>query len=283
MKELYSLYKSCFEGADIAAEDAFEDALSGNRHEKIIRKTDQSGRLIGAAITVENAVAAIFVDKNSRGQGIGTELLEAAEKHILSQGHKTAVLGGMVIYQGAPVCGDNISFFEKRGYAGGYFSVNMAASLEDFNVSGLDIYPTPEYIRFRYEKPGEHERLERAIEKVDPKWVQYFTEPSPKSRMKTLIAEDIRTGAIAGFVTTEPNSAAFEHGGLITGTMGCVGVVPEYRREGIGLRMVADGMQRLKEQGDQAVELTYIVLTDWYSRLGLKVCSRQWMAEKKLI
>lgn len=283
MKELYSLYKSCFEGADIAAEDAFEDALSGNRHAKIIRKTDQSGRLIGAAITVENAVAAIFVDKNSRGQGIGTELLEAAEKHILSQGHKTAVLGGMVIYQGAPVCGDNISFFEKRGYAGDYFSVNMAASLEDFNVSGLDIYPAPEYIRFRYEKPGEHERLERAIEKVDPKWVQYFTEPSPKSRMKTLIAEDTRTGAIAGFVTTEPNSAVFEHGGLITGSMGCVGVVPEYRRAGIGPRMVADGMQRLKEQGDQAVELTYIVLTDWYSRLGLKVCSRQWIAEKKLI
>ncbi len=282
MKELYSLYRSCFSGADIAAEDVFEDVLSENKQTNIITESDQSGRLIGAAITVEGVIAAIFVDKNSRRQGIGSKLLDKAEEHIRRQGHKTAVLGGMVIYQGSPIMGDNIGFFEKRGYHGDEITANMAASLKDFDISKLPIYPAPEYICFRYERADEHERLLKAIEAVEPNWVQYFSKPSPKSRMKTLIAEDIRNGAIAGFVTTEPNSATFEHNGLITGSMGCVGVVPEYRRSGIGLRMVAQGMQKLKEQGDQAVELTYIVLTDWYSRLGLKICSQQWMAEKKL-
>lgn len=283
MKELYSLYKSCFSGADIAAEDVFEDMLSKNKQANVITKTDQSGKLIGAVIIVEDVIAAIFVDKSNRSIGIGSKLLDKAEEHIRLQGHKTAVLGGMVIYQGAPIMGDNISFFEKRGYHGEEITVNMAAVLEDFDASKLDIYPAPEYIRFRYEKPEEHEKLLKAIEAVEPNWVQYFSKPSTKSRIKTLIAEDIRNGAIAGFVTTEPNAATFEHDSLITGSMGCVGVVPEYRRLGIGLRMVANGMQRLKEQGDQAVELTYIVLTDWYSRLGLKICSRQWMAKKKLI
>lgn len=283
MNELYSLYKSCFSGADIVAEDVFEDVLQRNKLANVITETNQSGSLIGAAITVKDVIAAIFVDKNSRGNGIGSKLLDKAEEHIRQQGNKTAVLGGMVIYQGAPIAGDNISFFEKRGYQGEEITVNMAAKLADFDASKLDIYPAPDYIRFRYEKPEEHEKLLKAIESVEPNWVQYFSKPSPKSRIKTLIAEDIRNGAIAGFVTTEPNAATFEHDGLITGSMGCVGVVPEYRRLGIGLRMVADGMQKLKEQGDQAVELTYIVLTDWYSRLGLKICSRQWMAKKKLI
>ncbi len=282
MKELYSLYRSCFSGADIAAEDVFEDVLSENKQTNIITETDQSGRLIGAVITVEDVIAAIFVDKNIRRNGIGSKLLDKAEEHIRQQGHETAVLGGMVIYQGVPIMEDNIKFFEKRGYHGDEITANMAAALENFDIDKLDIYPAPEYIRFRYEKPEEHEKLLKAIEAVEPNWVQYFSKPSPKSRMKTLIAEDIRNGAIAGFVTTEPNAATFEHDNLITGSMGCVGVVPEYRRLGIGLRMVADGMQKLKEQGDQAVELTYIVLTDWYSRLGLKVCSRQWMANTNL-
>lgn len=283
MNELYSLYKSCFSGADIVAEDVFEDVLQRNKQANVITETNQSGSLIGAAITVKDVIAAIFVDKDSRGNGIGSKLLDKAEEHIRQQGNKTAVLGGMVIYQGAPIAGDNISFFEKRGYQGEEITVNMAAKLADFDASKLDIYPAPDYIRFRYEKPEEHEKLLKAIESVEPNWVQYFSKPSPKSRIKTLIAEDIRNGAIAGFVTTEPNAATFEHDGLITGSMGCVGVVPEYRRLGIGLRMVADGMQKLKEQRDQAVELTYIVLTDWYSRLGLTICSRQWMAKKKLI
>ncbi len=283
MNELYRLYRSCFSGADIAAEDVFEDVLSKNKQTNVITESDQSGRLIGAVITVEEAIAAIFVDKNNRGRGIGSKLLDKAEKHIRQRGHKTAVLGGMVIYQGAPIMGDNIRFFEKRGYQGEEITVNMAAKLEDFDALKLDIYPAPEYIRFRYEKPEEHEKLLKAIETVEPNWAQYFSKPSPKSRIKTLIAEDVRNGAIAGFVSTEPNAATFEHDSLITGSMGCVGVVPEYRKLGIGLRMVADGMQKLKEQGDQAVELTYIELTDWYSRLRLKICSRQWMAKKKLI
>lgn len=281
MKELYSLYRSCFSGADATLWERFCD-ICQSESTKIIKELDSDGALIGAAITSSNAVAAIFVRADKRNQGIASRLLSAAEADILSRGHKTAVLGGSVIYQGAPIVGDNISFFEKRGYIGDYTTVDMAAELEDFDLSKLPIYPAPEYIRFRYETPGEHEKLLAAVNEVEPNWVQYFSEPREDNPEKTLIAEDMRNGNIAGFVMSEPGAASFEHGGLRTSAMGCVGVVPEYRRSGIGLRMVADGMQRLKEQGEQAVELKYIVLTDWYSRLGLKVCSRQWMAEKKL-
>lgn len=281
MKELYNLYRSCFEGADVTVRDRFNDICKSEKT-NIIKELDSDGGLIGAAITNDNAVAAIFVREDKRNQGIGKRLLSAAEKDILSRGHKTAVLGGP-IYQGAPINGDNIKFFEKRGYIGDYTTVNMAAKLADFDIDKLDIYPSPEYIRFRYEMPGEHDKLLKAVNEVEPNWVQYFSEPKEDNPEKTLIAEDTRNGNIAGFVMSEPGGASFEHSGLKTSAMGCVGVVPEYRRSGIGLRMVADGMQRLKEQGEQAVELTYIVLIDWYSRLGLKVCSRQWMAEKKLV
>lgn len=280
MKELYNLYRSCFKGADITVRDRFNDICESEKT-NIIKELDSDGGLIGAAITNKNAVAAIFVREDKRNQGIGKRLLSAAEKDILSRGHKTAVLG-VPIYQGAPINGDNIKFFEKRGYIGDYTTVNMAARLADFDIDKLDIYPSPEYIRFRYEMPGEHDKLLKAVNEVEPNWVQYFSEPEEDNPEKTLIAEDTRNGNIAGFVMSEPSGASFEHNGLKTSAMGCVGVVPEYRRSGIGLRMVADGMQRLKEQGEQAVELTYIVLIDWYSRLGLKVCSRQWMAEKKL-
>lgn len=281
MRELYSLYRSCFSGADITVRERFCDICESEKT-NIIKELDSDGVLIGAAIANENAVAALFVREDKRKQGIGERLLSAAEADILSRGHKTAVLGG-VIYQGAPINGDNMSFFEKRGYRGDEITVNMAAELDDFDVSKLPIYPAPEYIRFRYEAPGEHEKLLAAVNEVEPNWVQYFSEPEEDNPEKALIAEDMRNGNIAGFVISEPGGASFEHSGLKTSAMGCVGVVPEYRRAGIGLRMVADGMRRMKEQGEQAVELKYIVLVDWYSRLGLKVCSRQWMAEKKLV
>ena len=85
MNELYSLYKSCFSGADIVAEDVFEDVLQRNKQANVITETNQSGSLIGAAITVKDVIAAIFVDKNSRGNGIGSKLLDKAEEHIRQQ------------------------------------------------------------------------------------------------------------------------------------------------------------------------------------------------------
>lgn len=154
MNELYSLYKSCFSGADIVAEDVFEDVLQRNKQANVITETNQSGSLIGAAITVKDVIAAIFVDKNSRGNGIGSKLLDKAEEHIRQQGNKTAVLGGMVIYQGAPIAGDNISFFEKRGYQGEEITVNMAAKLADFDASKLDIYPGSRLYPFQVRKAG---------------------------------------------------------------------------------------------------------------------------------
>ena len=89
-------------------------------------------------------------------------------------------------------------------------------------------------------------------------------------------------GTIAGFEVLSTDGGYFTAPNQLGGSVGCVGVVPHMRERGIGLEMVSHGVQWLKEQGCDVVELRYTWLESWYGKLGFKTVSRQWMGEKTL-
>ena len=62
-----------------------------------------------------------------------------------------------------------------------------------------------------------------------------------------------------------------------------MGVLSDYRNRGIGREMVMQGATWLKEQGCTAVELRYVALVQWYSKMGFTVSDRQWMGEKQIL
>ena len=61
-----------------------------------------------------------------------------------------------------------------------------------------------------------------------------------------------------------------EYEGVKIGAPGCVGTVTEYRRQGIGLRMIQLATAWFKEHGYDLSYIHYTYVGHWYARLGYK-------------
>lgn len=107
---------------------------------------------------------------------------------------------------------------------------------------------------------GEPAPLRQAVARVDDGWVQYFTEEG-----RYFCAFDGER--IAAFCCLSDMGRA---GGLHIGGPGCVGTVPEYRRQGIGLEMVRLATEILRRDGFDISWIHYTHLADWYMKLGYR-------------
>ena len=105
---------------------------------------------------------------------------------------------------------------------------------------------------------GDLKKLHAAIEVVDKDWVQYFTEDR-----RAFCAFD--GDKIAAFCLLEDWGV---HKGLRIGGPGCVGTVPDYRKQGIGLEMVRLATELVQKEGFDISWIHYTHLVNWYSRLG---------------
>jgi len=90
-----------------------DSAMKADRHRRFWRTyvvAEIDGRIVGVVQTVLNAVNALYVDKDRRGQGIGALLLAAAEAALGAKGVGSASVR---------VAGDYprvISFYERHGW-----------------------------------------------------------------------------------------------------------------------------------------------------------------------
>lgn len=80
---------------------------------------------------------------------------------------------------------------------------------------------------------------------------------------------------IASFCLVEDMGA---HQGAKFGGPGCVGTLPEYRRRGIGLRMVENVTRILQDRGYDYSYIHYTGVAPWYAKLGYRTILR-WNAK----
>lgn len=276
MHALYTLYSRCFPRYPVSAQ-LFEDLLQPNKAH-IIRKHD-GNQLIGFALVHKRSIALLCVEEGYRNQGIGSALLQKAEQHISRQGEEIVLLGRGKHYllQGVPEDDEHIiRFFEKRGYTASRKSTNMSLSLADFSLASLQLPPSPPDISFRFATCADTVALHAAIEQVKPNWRSAFencTDP-------ILLA--IRNEEIIGFEVLSPWGGRFTAADEKVGTIGCVGIIPEQRKAGIGRHMVAQGLHYLQSQQCTRCELRFVEIAPWYEKLGFKSIHPQWMGEKHI-
>lgn len=273
--QLYDLYLRCFPEYQTTRELFTELLKPEEAH--IIAEYAQ-GKLAGYAMVHGGSIPVLCVAEEHRRKGIGSRLLAAAEGYVCGLGEKMLTLGCGPYYllQGVPVVGENVSFFEKRGYAADWTSINMELGLDGFDRSSLAIPPAPAGLEYRFAEESDRTELLAAVEAAEEGWARIFEE------CKDPVFLAVLDGEIAGFEILSPNSGRFLRPGQQVGSVGCVGVVPAQRKKGIGLAMVAQGVQWLKEQGSTMIELRYTWLDKWYGKLGFQTVARQWMGEKKL-
>lgn len=238
--------------------------------------------LAGCSVVRGNCIRLLCVSPDCRKKGIGNSLLCDSEKLIAEKGFKQAVLGGRDsgLFIGETVSADQPensgTFFERRGYVFDDGCIEMKMPLAEFDYDGLNIPPCPVGTAFGYIEKNDYKDLLHAVGEVDADWVQYFTPESPVFAARS-------NGKIAGFCMIDENADTVISGGNNNVcSIGCVGVVPEMRKNGIGLSMVAEAARIAKRDGCTDAFIHYTYLDKWYGRLGFKTFLRYRFSEKEL-
>lgn len=115
---------------------------------------------------------------------------------------------------------------------------------------------------------GDVKDIKAAVALVDEDWVQYYHEG-------TSAFCGFEGGKIVSFCIVEKEPyCILSPGGKKIGGIGCVGTVPQYRKRGIGLRMVDLATVYLKEEGYDRANISYTPIEKWYGKLGYQTFTR---------
>lgn len=115
---------------------------------------------------------------------------------------------------------------------------------------------------------GDLEKIKQLVEKVDPKWCKYFTENT------TIFCGFINKDPVSFCIITTAADSILSDDKFKIGGIACVGTVPEYRKRGIGLKMVDMATIYLKSLGCDIAYIHYTHLEKWYKKLGYETVAR---------
>ena len=267
----YQVFAACFPELEVS-EEAFAHMLPLEKA-SVLEHRDK-GELAGYAAVEGSALRLLCVLPEYQGKGIGASLLRQAENQIRGAGGKEAVIGGTSsrLFIGAPE--KAMGFFEKNGYAVTDRFDEMTGDLSSFQAADFSL-PAPEGAAFGWYH-GDLAALQKAVASVDEGWVQYFNGRQP-------VFCGTLDGRIASFCAVEEwENCLLSNGRNRVGAPGCVGTVPEFRRRGIGLKMVALACEELKKQGCDTCFIHYTGVAHWYAKLGFRVFLTQYFCHKAL-
>ena len=134
-------------------------------------------------------------------------------------------------------------------------------SADDYEIS------CPEHITFDFYK-GDLAGIHEAVKAVEDGWISCYT---PDSDIYCAFDGD----RIVSFCLVDEFGT---YNGIKIGGPGCVGTIPEYRRQGIGLKMVQKATEILKERGYDLSYIHYTGVGHWYAKLGYETIVK-WNSE----
>lgn len=156
-------------------------------------------------------------------------------------------------------------FFEKeyiRSLPPEYIFDEQILDLHTFCEDAVQI-DCPVHITFGMYS-GDLTALHEAVRLVDADWVQYF-----QTGDRVFCAFDGEK--VASFCLLDEFG---QYEGLRIGGPGCVGTLPAYRRQGIGLKLVQKATAMLKDEGFDLSYIHYTHVGHWYARLGYRTVVR---------
>ncbi|MBR6571020.1 MAG: GNAT family N-acetyltransferase [Clostridia bacterium] len=138
----------------------------------------------------------------------------------------------------------------------------LVIDLHSFNAADV-VLTCPEHITFGM-FDGDINELRAAVREVDESWLEYFNEGD-----SIYCAFD--GDKVVSFCLVDEFGT---YNGLRVGGPGCVGTIPSYRRQGIGLKMVQNATVILQEDGFDISHIHYTGVGPWYAHMGYQVVLR---------
>jgi len=140
----------------------------------------------------------------------------------------------------------------------------MAELILDLKADSPLPCPTPEGVTFGVYQ-GSLAQLRQAEGAINPRWIPYFEEAE---RVFCAYGWD---GLILGCcILQDMGEHEVQGKRLRIAGPGCVGVLPTFRRQGVGLAMVREATLALRQDGYDLSWIHYTGLAHWYGKLGYR-------------
>lgn len=287
---------------ELFEQNSFDD-INVNLEGSLIALNDE-GRVIGFVVAkrwqdpidvgISRAIGwiqVLLVDRDYRGEGIGTALLHHAEKELMRQGIHRVMLGRDTwhYFPGIPkedkdACG----WFEHKGYVAGWEEVDLYCKYKNVPVT----IPAHNQVEISLATKRDRDSLVFFLHKCFPgRWeyeaIQYFGK-SGSGREFVLLKKH---GRIIGFCRINDAQSPFiaqntYWESLVDGELGGVGplgVDPSERKNGYGLLVVEAGIAYLRQRGVKSIVIDWTGLVDFYHKLGFEVWKRYISYQKEMV
>lgn len=305
MEELFGIFRRNFPFT--VREERKVREILGNPENRILEKRNADGVLTGVCVLHKNTVYLLCVDEKYRGQGIGSELLAAAEELVRKSGYTEISVGAGESYlaPGVPtskpfypedgfakrgveklyagLTDGAAEFFRKRGYVHGWEGCDcfdMRFALSDFCADAACVGDTVDGITYRFASADDLPEIKKCTDDAHENFTKYYLDEAKytgERGERVLIALD-------GTQVCGTLIICAETEGKGIGSVGCTTVHHDWRGRYIAVNMVKIGTGYLKEIGltDAYLGYTYTGLDRLYGYSGYKICTYYMMAKKTL-
>ncbi|EFH85986.1 GNAT family N-acetyltransferase [Ktedonobacter racemifer] len=247
----------------------------------------EEGRLIAFAATFQSPrghdkvghLAALLVAPDKQRRGIGSELHDVAFNYLQQQPGLRAIQLGSIyprFWCGAPTNLPVAPFFARKGWHLDEIVYDMVRDLRDFSIPTRIVERMQrEGIRFEVATPETIDALRAFEEREFYNWLRAVNYMASVGDYQDLLIAFDGERVVGSLVTSSPRSNPERTDviwqGLLgedAGSLGSVGVAVSERGRGIGIALVAYASEILKQRGVRNCYIDWLVLTDFYGKLG---------------
>ena len=259
------------------------------------------GQVIGFVATAQSPswgkqmghLLALLVAPHWQRKGLGRALHERALSHLQEAQVDSIQLGGRSprFWCGVPENLPNaLAFFQAYGWE---FTETVYDLTQD-----LSQYTTPPAIYQRMEteqvtlNPASQADISEVLTfeaREFPNWLSHYERLATLGEYRDILtARDQKTGQVVGTLLMSTPQAHAERTDLVwrvllgadAGSMGAVGVAEAEQGRGIGIALVARASDLLKERDVRNCYIDWVVITDFYARVGYKKWRAFQMSER---
>lgn len=289
MDDRWSITAPDFESILMAAFEAGDHQVAHVEGQLVGLAASQIRSVPGDSV-LRGEVMAIVVSPEHRRHGIGREMLAGCVERLRSKGCGVVQLGGggrTYFWPGVPTSLEGAwDFFAACGWHEEERSFDLLGELSECTTPALVTERLGDVgVVVGAARAEDHAGLRRLLETHFPAWAGSYVE-----RMATSSAEDIVVarspdGDVIGMSCAEmpPDSCRWERLKANTGSVGALGVHPDWREKGVGLAIAAKVTERLRERGVQRCFVGWTWLVDWYGGLGYAVWEEYVMSREERI
>lgn len=243
-------------------------------------------------------ISLFLVAPDKQRQGTGAALHNKAFAHFRQAGATGVHLGGgsSRFFPGVPEnLPDAVPFFRSQGWSFEGEAYHVVYDL----TQDLRTYITPPSVlqRVKQQQIYFETTIDRHVDELlafeareFPDWLDAFQRVMSLGDYKDVLIGRNATGQIvASLIMYTPQSNQKRHDvlwqaifGERLGAIGCVGVAEQEQGKGIGLALVARATELLIERDVEHCSIDWVVLTDFYAKLGYRIWRGYHMCQRYL-